>query len=53
MLTLETDDLEKGMFSKMMKLTDSKQESSECKTKGRLNSGDKQECEQLSLCNEN
>lgn len=54
MLTLETNDLEKGMFSKMMKLSDSKQEASEYKAKERLNSSDKQECEQIrSLCNEN
>jgi len=54
LLTLEINDLEKGMFSKTMKLTDSKQKSSECKAKERLNSGDKQECMQIrSLHKEN
>lgn len=54
MLTLEIDDLKKGMFSKTIKLTDSKQESSEYKAKEPLNSGDKQECGQIkSVCNEN
>lgn len=52
MLTLEINDLEEGMFSKMMKLTDTKQESSEYKAKEQLNSGDKQEWKQIrSLCN--
>lgn len=54
MLTLEINDLKKGMFSKLIKLTDSKQESSECKAKEPLNSGDKQERGQIkSVCNEN
>lgn len=54
MLTLEINDLEKGMFSKTMKLTDSKQESGQCKAKVQLNSCDKKECEQIRiLCNEN
>lgn len=54
MLTLEASDLEKGMFSKRMKLNDSKQEPREYKAKERLNPSDKQECEQIrSLCNEN
>lgn len=52
MLTLEINDLEEGMFSKTMKLTDTKQESSEYKAKEQLNSGDKQEWKQIrSLCN--
>lgn len=38
LLTLEINDLEKGMFSKTMKLTDSKQESSERKAKERFSS---------------
>lgn len=37
------------MFSKTIKLTDSKQESSECKAKEPLNSGDKQECGQIKV----
>lgn len=54
MLTLEINDLKKGMFSKTIKLTDSKQESSECKAKEPLKSGDKQEYGQIkSVCNEN